>query len=156
MKRLDLQAIILDKAVLDWLLAGPAFLRYAVELQLLDTSPDARLALNDGSIAGIIRRLKDGTTGIPALKTGSVHYTETGKAYWDLFFLADIGLMAADLGLEGEAEEIFRFQERGGAFVIPPNVQDNYYCMSAILIASLAKMGYRDDPRVHALSLIHI
>jgi hypothetical protein len=77
-----------------------------------------------------------------------VHYTETGKAYWDLFFLADIGLSVSDLGLDSFAEEIFRYQSREGAFTIPPNVQDNYFCMSAILLSSLAKMGYRDDPRV--------
>ena len=100
------------------------------------------------SIQKLIARLKGSDAGIPAIKSGRVHYTEPGKAYWDLFFLADIGLTVKDLGLEAEAEEIFRFQSRDGTFTIPPNVQDNYFCMSAILIASLAKMGYRDDPRV--------
>jgi hypothetical protein len=145
-----LQAIILDKEVLDWLLEGPLWLRYAVELQLLDKKPDASPVLRDNSIVEIIDRLRDGNVGIPALKSGKVHYTHTGKTYWDLFFLADVGLTVADLGLEAEAEEIFGFQQRNGAFVIPPNVQDNYYCMSAILISSLAKMGYRDDSRVKA------
>ena len=138
----------MDKKVLDWLLEGPLWLRYAVELQLLDKKPDVRPVLTDNDIREIVNRLKDDNVGIPALKTGKVHYTETGKAYWDLFFLADIGLAVNDLGLEGEVEEIFRFQGRDGAFVIPPNVRDNYYCMSAILISSLAKMGYRDDPRL--------
>jgi len=140
----------LDKEVLDWLLKGPAWLRYAVELQLLDNNPDAGPVVEDSSIAAICRRLKDGNVGIPALKTGKVHYTDIGKAYWDLFFLADAGLKVADLGLEAEAEKIFRFQQRDGAFVIPPNVKDNYYCMSAILVSSLAKMGYHDDERVKA------
>jgi hypothetical protein len=143
-----LQAIILDKEVLDWLLEGPVWLRYAVELQLLDKNPDTSPVLKDNSIIQLRDRLKDGNVGIPALKSGRVHYTHTGKAYWDLFFLADVGLKIADLGLEAEAEEIFRFQQRDGSFVIPPNVQDNYYCMSAILISSLAKMNYHDDIRV--------
>jgi hypothetical protein len=82
------------------------------------------------------------------LKSGRVHYTEAGKAYWDLFFLADIGLNIEEAGLRNEAEEIFRFQSADGTFRIPPNVQDNYFCMSAIFLASLAKMGYRDDPRI--------
>jgi len=138
----------LDKEILDWLLEGPSWLRYAVELQLLDTQPDIEPVLQDSSIAGIISRLKGGNAGIPALKTGRVHYTEPGKAYWDLFFLADIGLAVRDLGLESEAEQIFRFQSANGSFIIPPNVQDNYYCMSAILISSLAMMGYREDPRL--------
>jgi hypothetical protein len=138
----------LDKKVLDWLLEGPAWLKYAVELQLLDTKPDAQSALRDKSIQKLISRLKGDTAGIPAIKSGRVHYTETGKAYWDLFFLADIGLSVSDLGLDNEVDEIFRFQSPDGSFTIPPNVQDNYFCMSAILLSSLAKMGFRDDPRV--------
>jgi hypothetical protein len=138
----------LDKKVLDWLMEGPAWLKYAVGLQLLDAPPDVKPALQDSSIQTIISRLKGQAAGIPAIKSGQVHYTETGKAYWDLFFLADIGLTISDTGLEAEAEEIFRYQSRDGSFTIPPNVQDNYFCMSAILISSLAKMGYRDDPRV--------
>jgi hypothetical protein len=138
----------LDKKVLDWLLEGPAWLTYAVELQLLDRRPDVGPVLRDDAIGKIVQRLKDSSVGIPALRTGKVHYTETGKAYWDLFFLADIGFTVRDLGLEGEAEDVFRFQSPDGAFIIPPNVQDNYFCMSAILLSSLAKMGYRDDPRL--------
>jgi hypothetical protein len=138
----------LDKKVLDWLLAGPAWLRYAVGLQLLDARPDVAPVLQDNAIQKLITRLKDSTAGIPAIKSGRVHYTETGKAYWDLFFLADIGLSAGDLGLNNIVEEIFRFQSPDGSFTIPPNVQDNYFCMSSILLSSLAKMGYRDDPRL--------
>lgn len=138
----------MDKDVLDWLLEGPAWLKYAVELQLLEAQPDIRPVRHDSSIVEIVSRLKGDDAGIPALKTGRVHYTEAGKAYWDLFFLADIGLNTRDLELEGEAEEIFRFQARDGSFSIPPNVQDNYFCMSSILLSSLAVMGYRDDPRL--------
>ena len=140
--------IILEKKVLDWLLEGPAWLRFAVELQILDTKPDVAPVLRDKSIQNIIGRLKGAAAGIPALRSGRVHYTETGKAYWDLYFLADIGLPAKEAGLEDEAEEIFRFQSPDGSFAIPPNVRDNYFCMSAILLSSLVKMGYRDDPRV--------
>ena len=143
-----MQVRVLDREVLHWLLEGPAWVNYAVELQLSGNQPDVRPVLQDNSITKLVSRLKDNNVGIPALRTGRVHYTETGKAYWDLFLLADIGLTISDLKLDGEAEEIFRFQQRDGSFVIPPNVQDNYYCMSAILISSLARMGYRDDPRL--------
>ncbi|MFH1646295.1 MAG: hypothetical protein ABID71_01200 [Chloroflexota bacterium] len=138
----------MDKEVLDWLLEGPDWLRYAVELQLLDTPPDVKPLLKDGAIRGIVARLQSSEVGIPALKTGKVHYTEAGKAYWDLFFLADIGLNAARAGLDGLMEEIFRFQAADGTFTVPPNVKDNYFCMSAILLSSLARVGYRDDPRL--------
>ncbi len=138
----------MDKKVLDWLLEGPAWLKYAVELQLLDRQPDIKPALEDKSIPKIITRLQSKDAGIPAIKPGLVHYTATGKVYWDLFFLADIGFTLQDFGLEAEAEKIFRFQTQDGTFIIPPNVKDNYFCMSAILMSSLAKMGYRDDPRL--------
>ena len=138
----------MDKKVLDWLLAGPAWLKYAVELQLLDLKPDVKPVLRDSAIQSLVNRLKGSSAGIPAIKSDRVHYTESGKAYWDLFFLADIEFTINDLGLEAGAEEIFKYQSRDGTFTIPPNVKDNYFCMSAILVASLAKMGYRDDPRV--------
>jgi hypothetical protein len=138
----------LDKKILDWLLEGPAWIRYAVELQLLDKEPDVRPVLQDAAITRIISRLKGNDAGLPAIKSGRVHYTDAGKAYWDLFFLADIGLTIKDISLEQEAEQVFRFQSADGSFTMPPNVKDNYICMSAILISSLAKMGYRDDPRV--------
>ncbi len=130
------------------MLEGPVWLKYAVELQLLDSKPDVKPVLRDSAITEIVNRLKDTQVGIPALKTGKVHYTETGKAYWDLFFLADIGLTVNDIGLDREVEEIFRRQQPDGTFIIPPNVKDNYFCMSAILISSLARMGYKDDPRI--------
>ena len=138
----------MEKKVLDWLLEGPAWLKYAVQLQLLDEKPDLESVLEDSAIKGLINRLQDSNVGIPALKSGRVHYTETGKAYWDLFILADIGLTFKDLSIESLAEDIFRFQSQDGSFVIPPNVKDNYFCMSGILISSLARMGYRDDSRI--------
>ena len=137
----------MEREVTNWLLEGPTWLAYAVELQLLGGRPDVTPVLQDGAITKIIHRLKDDQLGLPALKTGKVHYTDTGKAYWDLFFLADIGLKISDIGLE-EAEEVFRYQAPDGTFTIPPNVKPNYFCMSAILLSSLARMGYRDDPRV--------
>jgi hypothetical protein len=143
-----LQAIILENKVIDWLLAGPPWLRYAAELQLLDKKPNAAPALQDDAVQALVSRLKSSHVGIPAIKSGRVHYTDAGKAYWDLFFLADIGFSVSDLGLENEAEEIFRFQSPDGSFAIPPNVRDNYFCMSSILLSSLAKMGYHEDSRL--------
>jgi len=65
-----MQVRILDREVLDWLLEGPAWINYAVELQLLDSEPDVRSVLQDNSILKLINRLKDSNVGIPALKTG--------------------------------------------------------------------------------------
>ena len=40
----------MDKKVLDWLLQGPAWLKYAAELQLSGNQPDVAAALQDSSI----------------------------------------------------------------------------------------------------------
>ncbi len=127
---------------------GPDWLKYAVELQLLDLKPDTRAVLRDASITKIIDRLKSNEAGIPALGTGKVHYTDTGKAYWDLFFLADIGFTAEDLKLSTEIEKIFKLQAPDGAFITGREVKPNYFCMSAILVSSVARMGYGNDPRL--------
>ena len=139
---------ITTSEVTRWLLEGPAWLRYAVELQLLDGQSDAAPAVRDSDISAIINRLKGSQAGIPAIRAGRVHYTDTGKAYWDLFLLADIGLTVRDTGLEDEVNDLLQLQSPDGSYTLPPNVQDNYFCMSAILFASIARMGYRDDPHI--------
>lgn len=138
----------LNREVRDWLLAGPAWIRYAVERQLLNMKPDVAPVLQDSAIQKVLARLKDGPMGFPALGTSRTSYTDTGNMYWDLFFLADIGLTAGDLGLEKEIERIFGFQLKNGAFTPDKRTQPNYYCMSTIMLAPLVRMGYQDDARV--------
>lgn len=134
--------------VIRWLLEGPDWLKYAVELQLLDGKPDPKPVLGDRPIIKLVERLKDDYVGIPGLKSGRVSCEDSGNAYWDLFLLADIGLTINDLGLNQEVEEIFNLQLPDGMFITERVMHPDYFCISAILLSSLAKMGYRDDPRV--------
>ncbi len=141
----------MKKDVKEWLLDGPAWLKYAVELQLLDLKPDVKPALYDGDIEKIINRLKDKQYGIPAMKKGKLSYktsAPTGNAYWDLFFLTDIGFTIKDLKLEKEMEEIFELQRPDGAFITWEEMKPSYFCISSIVLSSLAGMGYREDPRL--------
>ena len=140
---------IMNKEVINWLLEGPDWLKYAVELQLLNLKPDVQPVLRDSSIMKIVHRLKDNQVGIPALRTGKVSHMQTGNAYWDLFFLADIGLTKNDLELNKEIEEIFSLQSPDGTFITERGIEPNYFCVSAILLACVARMGYRDDPRLN-------
>lgn len=139
----------MNKEIIDWLLEGPGWLKYAVELQLLDSKPDIQPVLRDSSIIRIVQRLKDEQVGIPALRARKIAYTEAGNAYWDLFFLADIGLTVDDLKLDSEIEKIFGLQSPDGTFITERGMLPNYFCTSAILLSSVAKMGYRDDPRLN-------
>ena len=85
----------MDQKVIDWLLEGPAWIKYAVELQSVEYfKPDISLVINDPVIQEIVERLKDKRRGIPAIVSGSLNSDEYENPYWDLFFLADLGLTA--------------------------------------------------------------
>ena len=139
----------MDKEVINWLLEGPDWLKYAVELQLLDSKPDIQPVLRDSSIIKIVRRLRGNRVGIPALRAGKVSYEKLGNAYWDLFFLADIGLTAYDLDLHKEMEEIFDLQLPDGTLITEGDMKPNYFCISAILLSSVGKMDYKDNPQLN-------
>ncbi len=79
----------MDNKVIDWLLEGPPWIRFAVQKQLLDLEPDIRSILNDKVIQETVQRLKDPRRGIPAISTGYMNSDEYENPYWDLFFLAD-------------------------------------------------------------------
>jgi len=139
----------MDKEITDWLLAGPAWLKFTVQSQLLGINTDTTAAARDGAIVKLTARVKDGRSGLPALKTGAVSCESAGSAIWDIFFLADIGLTAADLDLEREIEYVLGQQLGSGEIITEPGMAANYYCMSAILISAIARMGYREDRRVN-------
>jgi len=138
----------MGKEIIDWLLEGPAWLRYAVEMQLLGSEPDARAVLQDVSIISLLRRLRDDEVGIPALKEHKIAFDETGKAFWDLFFLADIGLTENDLGLGEEIDQLLELQLPDGTFKITGVDKPNYFCVSAIFFSSVARIGYKDNSRL--------
>ena len=139
------ELIIMDR-ITEWLLDGPDWLKYAVELQLLDKQPDFALLQKDHSIGKVVDRLNGCEAGISTLNSGQVSYRKTGNAYWDLFLLADIGLTIQQLWLEEQVEKIFELQAEDGSFIFAE--KPNYFCISAIILASIAKMGYADKPQV--------
>ena len=138
----------MNQEIINWLLDGPVWVRFAVESQLLDMNPTPRTALQDESIRTLIRRLKDEKIGIPGLKTGKVTWADTGNAYWDLFFLTDIGLTAPGMDLEDEIEEFFQLQLPDGTFITEDDHAANYFCVSGIFLSSVARAGYRNDARM--------
>jgi hypothetical protein len=134
--------------IIDWLLEGPVWLKYAVETQFLDKKSDAEAVVRDNSIRALTDRLKDDKVGIPALRDHKIAFDETGKAIWDLFFLADIGLTMEYIELGEEIEKIFGIQLPDGTFKITTVDKPNYFCVSAIFFSSVARIGYKDDPRL--------
>jgi len=135
----------MEKAIADWLLEGPTWLRYAVELQLLNKKPDPEQVVSDVSITEIISELK-GVHGVPAIKTGAVSYK--GNVYWDLFFLADIGLTINDIRFEQEAKSIYNLQSPDGTFTIMDGTRSSYFCIPTMLLSTLKKMGYSEKEKL--------
>lgn len=138
----------MNKEIISWLLEGPDWLKFAVEKQLLGSNPDPKSSLNDSAIISLRKRLGDSRLGLPALETGRISAETTGNAYWDLFFLADIGLTARDLDIINQIDRILNRQSADGTYSLDFSMLPDYYCLSAIPIAIVARMDFRDDPRV--------
>lgn len=134
--------------VLSWLMEGPPWIRYAVETQLLDRRRDPSDVLNDPDIKIVGDRLRSNSSGFPALGTGKLRYNSGGNVYWDLTFLADIGLSISQLGLEDEVEGLFDLQKDDGSFILQEGTRSSYLCIPSIILSSLARMGYAEDPRL--------
>jgi len=146
----------MNNDIIQWLLEGPAWLRYAVELQLLDSRPDVKPVLNDTAVQEIVARLKSNRRGIPAIRTGYMNSDEYENPYWDLFFLADLGLTAADLDLEREIEDFLATQSSQGTYITEFGMEPTYFCKSVIILSSIARMGYLDDPHIRKLVQIFL
>jgi hypothetical protein len=133
---------------IEWLLEGPAWLQYAVRLQLTGEKPDLGPVLEDSQISGIIERLKSPRRGISAINSGCMNADEFENPYWDLFFLADLGLTVKDLGLTREIAGFLDSQSQKGTYMTEYGMEPSYYCKSAILLSTIARMGYQQDPHV--------
>jgi hypothetical protein len=138
----------MNQKTIDWMLEGPSWIKYAVERQLLGLKPDVAPVLNDPVITRIVERLKSKKRGIPAISTGFMNADEYDNPYWDLFFLADMGLTAADLDLKDEINDFLKSQSEKGTFITEFGMEPGYYCKSAILLSSIVRMGYQDDPHI--------
>jgi hypothetical protein len=138
----------MNNQIIEWLLGGPSWIKYAVEMHLLGSQPSSQNVLNDAVINEIVDRLKDKRRGIPAIRNGSMNSDENENPYWDLFFLADLGLKSRDLKLNQEIVDFLTLQHQDGTYVTESGMQSNYLCKSAILISSIASLGYQDDTHV--------
>jgi hypothetical protein len=132
----------MNEEIINWLLDGPIWLKYAVELQLLNKKPDVKQVLSDVSIRTIVNELK-GPQGLSSLKTGKLSYQ--GKTYWDLFFLADIGLKIKDLHIEKEAKEIYDLQSSDGTFITMDGMKPSFFCIPTIILSALKMMDYVNE-----------
>lgn len=138
----------MENVIFDWIAEESPWLRFAVDTQLLGKPSGASAALHDPKIQAVVRRLMDPVLGLPAIETGKVNYTSTGNAFWDLFFLADIGLQTGDVLPPGAVDAFWELQRGDGTFVLQDGTKPGYFCIPAIILSSLAKMGHAGDPHI--------
>jgi hypothetical protein len=138
----------MENAIFNWIAEESPWLRFAVDTQLLGKPSGASAALHDPKIQAVVRRLMDPVLGLPAIEPGKVNYTCTGNAFWDLFFLADIGLQTVDVLPPGALDAFWELQRGDGTFVLQDGTKPGYFCIPAIILSSHAKMGHAGDPHI--------
>lgn len=134
-------------ANIQWL-QEESWMQYPVNTQLSGLQSDSSETTCDNRIGAIIDRLKNTDLGLSAFHSHKISYTSTGNAFWDLFFLADIGLKAKDIGISEDVEKVLEMHLDDGSYVLQEGVKPSYFCITSIVLCSLVKMGYQDDLRI--------
>jgi hypothetical protein len=140
----------MDAKIIEWLSQGPLWLRYAVEKQLLNQNPESAPVIADPAIAEIVSRLKNKKEGIPAIPNW-MDADRYENPYWDLYFLADLGLTAADLNINKEIEDFLSRQAADGTYITEYGMQPTYFCKSVILLSAVTRLGFQVNPHIQKL-----
>jgi hypothetical protein len=144
----------------DWLMSGPAWLKYRVLIDLEDKPVDsgavvsARLALlKDPQINALAKSLQDWPG--PALK----RHNDAGHHLHKLVFLADLGLYKDDAMMQPVVQKVLQNQSEQGAYQVLVNISATFggsgqdtrgwaLCDAPSVLYSLSKMGLRQDARI--------
>jgi hypothetical protein len=137
----------------DWLLEGEIFVKYRTLTDLLDKpEKDKDVAETKKSISKnrLIQKIfkkqnRNGYWGTP--KDIYTWWPKKDTTFWVLGILADFGLTRENKKIESACEYVFSTQlpEGGFGWAPPPTAGD---CFTGILTESLAKSGYKTDPRL--------
>jgi hypothetical protein len=146
--------------LVEWLLAGDAFIEYRTRLDLIGQSQDAteviaakKRLLEDLKIQQIVGELKNW----PGLVLNS--HKSASQPFHKLSFIADLGLTKDNPDIAAIAAKVFEHQSEVGPFQLTANYPKHFggtgtdiwawaLCDAPVTVYSLAKLGYRDDPRV--------
>ena len=135
----------MENKIVNWMLEGSEWIKYAVNTQLLEKKADVGKARSDPLIKNIIAELKN-EKGLAAIKTGMHSYK--GYIYWNLFFLADMGLTVKDIGIEKEASSVYDLQSLDGTFITMKDMKPGFLCIPAIILTSFVKMNFIDKDKI--------
>jgi len=147
-------------SVYEWLLTGPAWVEYRTRVDLLrepDTSPDViasrRKMLEDPLVTSLIAEL----ASWPGHVLNS--HKSASQQFHKLNFLVEVGITAADKGMQPVVDKILAHQSEEGPFQLPMQISEHYggsgeetgawaLCDAPLILYALSKLGYGDDPRV--------
>jgi hypothetical protein len=143
-----------------WLLEGEPFVAYRTRIDLLGQSaegPETSRARAEMLCDPRVTTLVDGLRDWPGTVIAS--HKSASQPFHRLRFLADLGLSASDPGIAEIAEKVMSHRSAEGAFQVPLNVSGGYggdgehhwawaLCDAPLHVATLARFGLRDDPRV--------
>lgn len=146
----------------NWLLEGPAWVRYRTRVDLLkqkEDHPDVRAArkamLADPPVRALVKEL--GTWPGSVLNS----HKSAGDPIHQLTFLADIGLSADDPGMDKIIARILKHQSSEGPFQVLVNIPVHFggtgkdqwawaLCDAPLIVYALTKFGLGDDPCMQA------
>ena len=149
-------------AMLGWLLAGPAWVVYRTQVDVmrqLEDAPDVQVArqamLKSPEVRGLLDELA--VWPGPALK----RHNDAGHLLHKLVFIADLGLRAGDPGVDPIIERIMTHQSAQGPFQVVINIPTHFggsgeddlnwaLCDAPLVIYALAKLRTAEDARVQA------
>ncbi|MGB7539174.1 MAG: hypothetical protein WBM17_11605 [Anaerolineales bacterium] len=149
------------KTPVDWLLQGPAWIRYRTRIDLLgekESSPaavsDRKEMLRDKQISGLINSLErwPGAT--------VKNHKQADLPSYKLSFLAEAGVRRGDPKLDDIVRKILKQTPADGIPRLPILIPKPFggsgkveqawvLCDAPVILHSLIKMGYGDEARVH-------
>jgi hypothetical protein len=148
---------VTTRVPMDWLLEGEAWIEYRTRLDLLAESeqdPQVRVAREAMLEHPLVQSLVAELAGWPGKVISS--HKSAGQPFHKLTFLADLGLKAADPGIETIIARILEHQSEEGLFKLPTNVPSHYggtgedtwawaLCDAPLIIYALLKFGLREE-----------
>jgi hypothetical protein len=156
---------------LNWLLEAEPWVEYRIRRDLLgqgEENPQVFSARQAMLASRPVQSLLAELSGWPGKVISS--HKSAGQPFHKLTFLADLGLMASDPGMEIIIQRILEHQSAEGPFQLTANIPVHYggtgedqwawaLCDAPLIVYALAKFGLQDDPRVksavqHLVSLV--
>ena len=155
------------KIPIDWLLEGEPWVVYHTRRDLLGQSekePEVTSARGDMVASTQMHKLVQELANWPGVVIAS--HKSAGQPFHKLTFLADVGLVVDDPGIEVIVERIFTHQSTEGPFQLPTKIPEHYggtgteqwawaLCDAPLILYALVRFGLKDNPGVQ-LAMEHL